>query len=43
MSRTLVFRRIMLPQAWRFAIPGLGNIWLLLINMTALMSIAARS
>ena len=39
MSRTLVFRRIMLPQAWRFAIPGLGNIWLLLIKATALMSI----
>ena len=39
MSRTLAFRRIMLPQAWRFAIPGLGNIWLLLIKATALMSI----
>jgi His/Glu/Gln/Arg/opine family amino acid ABC transporter permease subunit len=39
MSRTLVFRRIMLPQVWRFAIPGLGNIWLLLIKATALMSI----
>ena len=39
MSRILAFRRIMLPQAWRFAIPGLGNIWLLLIKATALMSI----
>ena len=39
MSRILLFRRIMLPQAWRFAIPGLGNIWLLLIKATALMSI----
>jgi His/Glu/Gln/Arg/opine family amino acid ABC transporter permease subunit len=39
MTRTLAFRRIMLPQAWRFAIPGLGNIWLLLIKATALMSI----
>jgi His/Glu/Gln/Arg/opine family amino acid ABC transporter permease subunit len=39
MSRTLAFRRVMLPQAWRFAIPGLGNIWLLLIKATALMSI----
>jgi His/Glu/Gln/Arg/opine family amino acid ABC transporter permease subunit len=39
MSRTLAFRRIMLPQVWRFAIPGLGNIWLLLIKATALMSI----
>ena len=39
MSRPLAFWRIMLPQAWRFAIPGLGNIWLLLIKATALMSI----
>jgi His/Glu/Gln/Arg/opine family amino acid ABC transporter permease subunit len=39
MSRTLAFRRIMLPQVWRFAIPGLGNIWLLLIKATALMSV----
>jgi His/Glu/Gln/Arg/opine family amino acid ABC transporter permease subunit len=39
MSRILAFRRIMLPQVWRFAIPGLGNIWLLLIKATALMSI----
>ena len=39
MSRTLVFRRIMLPQVWRFAIPGLGNVWLVLIKATALMSV----
>jgi His/Glu/Gln/Arg/opine family amino acid ABC transporter permease subunit len=39
MSRILAFRRIMLPQVWRFALPGLGNIWLLLIKATALMSI----
>jgi His/Glu/Gln/Arg/opine family amino acid ABC transporter permease subunit len=39
MSRTLAFRRIMLPQVWRFAIPGLGNVWLVLIKATALMSV----
>ena len=39
MTRTLALRRVMLPQVWRFAIPGLGNIWLLLIKATALMSI----
>lgn len=39
MSRTLTFRRIMLPQVWRFAIPGLGNVWLVLIKATALMSV----
>ena len=39
MSRTLAFRRIMLPQVWRFALPGLGNLWLVLIKATALMSV----
>lgn len=39
MSKALAFRRIMLPQVWRFAIPGLGNLWLLLIKATALLSI----
>ena len=39
MSRTLTFRRIMLPQVWRFALPGLGNCWLVLIKATALMSV----
>jgi His/Glu/Gln/Arg/opine family amino acid ABC transporter permease subunit len=39
MSQTLAFRRIMLPQVWRFAIPGLGNVWLVLIKATALMSV----
>jgi His/Glu/Gln/Arg/opine family amino acid ABC transporter permease subunit len=39
MSKALAFRRIMLPQVWRFAIPGLGNLWLLLIKATALMSV----
>jgi His/Glu/Gln/Arg/opine family amino acid ABC transporter permease subunit len=39
MSRTLAFRRIMLPQVWRFAIPGLGNVWQVLIKATALMSV----
>ena len=39
MSKWLAFRRIMLPQVWRFAIPGLGNLWLVLIKATALMSV----
>ena len=41
MSRWLVFRRIMLPQIWRFALPGLGNLWLSLVKDTALVSIIA--
>ena len=39
MSRTLTFRRIVLPQMWRFALPGLGNVWMVLIKATALISV----
>jgi len=39
MSRWLVTRRILLPQMWRFAIPGLGNVWLVLLKATSLMSV----
>jgi len=39
MKRTLALRRIILPQMWRFALPGLGNLWLVLIKATSLMSI----
>ncbi|KJR97575.1 MAG: ABC transporter [Desulfobulbaceae bacterium BRH_c16a] len=34
-----VFRRILLPQMVRHAIPGFGNNWLVLIKTTALVSI----
>lgn len=39
MGRVLAFRRIVLPQVWRFALPGLGNLWLVLIKATALISV----
>jgi len=39
MNRSLLVRRILLPQMWRFALPGLGNLWLVLIKATALMSV----
>lgn len=39
MSQTLAFRRILLPQVWRFALPGLGNVWMVLIKATALISV----
>ena len=39
MSRTLAFRRVLLPQVWRFALPGLGNVWMVLIKATALISV----
>ena len=39
MSRSQVFRRILLPQAVRHAIPGFGNNWLVLLKTTALLSV----
>jgi His/Glu/Gln/Arg/opine family amino acid ABC transporter permease subunit len=39
MSPVLIFRRVLMPQAWRFALPGLGNVWLVLIKSTSLVSV----
>jgi polar amino acid transport system permease protein len=39
MSRSLAFRRIHLPQMWRFALPGLANLWVVLIKDTSLVSL----
>jgi His/Glu/Gln/Arg/opine family amino acid ABC transporter permease subunit len=39
MSDLLILRRVLLPQVWRFALPGLGNVWLVLLKATALMSV----
>ncbi|MET1026656.1 MAG: ABC transporter permease [Dongiaceae bacterium] len=39
MTKVQVFRRIKLPQVWRFAIPGLGNVWLVLLKATAIISV----
>lgn len=39
MSRGLMARRVLLPQMWRFALPGLGNAWMVLIKSTALISV----
>ena len=37
MSRAQVFWRILVPQMWIYALPGLGNIWLILIKATPLL------
>ena len=37
MSPSLTFRRVTLPQMWRFALPGLGNVWRVLIKATAMI------
>ncbi len=39
MSRAQVFFRITLPQAWRVAIPGLGNLFQVLLKDTSLISV----
>lgn len=39
MSRPLLFRRIVMPQMIRYALPSFGNNWLVLIKSTALVSI----
>lgn len=39
MSPVLRFRRVMLPQMLRLALPGLGNVWQLTLKDTALISV----
>lgn len=39
LSKSHIFFRIVLPQAWRHALPGLGNQWLVLLKDTALVSL----
>ncbi|MBF0335126.1 MAG: ABC transporter permease [Alphaproteobacteria bacterium] len=34
-----IFIRIVMPQAWRVALPGLGNLFLVLLKDTALISV----
>jgi len=43
MSDWQVFRRVMFPQMMRFALPGIGNNWLVLVKTTALVSIIGLS
>lgn len=39
MDRLLLFRRILVPQVLRLALPGLGNCWVSALKETALVSI----
>lgn len=41
MSSFQLFRRIRLPQMWRFALPGLGNLWMVLLKDTSLAAVIA--
>jgi len=37
MSHHQVFRRILVPQMWSYALPGLANLWMILIKATPLL------
>lgn len=39
MMRGQVAWRVTLPQMWRYALPGLGNVWMVLLKATALISV----
>ncbi|GGE61715.1 ABC transporter permease [Actibacterium pelagium] len=41
MSRWQIFQRIRVPQLWRFALPGLGNLWLVMLKDTSLAAVLA--
>jgi len=36
-SPSKIFRRILLPQMWIYALPGLSNLWMILIKATPLL------
>jgi polar amino acid transport system permease protein len=37
MSQAQTFRRILVPQMWLYALPGLSNLWMVLIKATPLL------
>ncbi|MCQ4271209.1 MULTISPECIES: ABC transporter permease [Pseudomonas] len=39
MSKARIFWRLILPQMWRIALPGLGNLFMILMKDTALVSV----
>ncbi|EIC84838.1 arginine ABC transporter permease ArtQ [Serratia sp. M24T3] len=39
MTKVAIFFRLIMPQMWRHALPGLGNQWLVLLKDTALVSL----
>jgi polar amino acid transport system permease protein len=43
LRRATIMRRIILPQLVRIALPGLGNLWMILLKETALVSVIGLS
>jgi His/Glu/Gln/Arg/opine family amino acid ABC transporter permease subunit len=41
MSPWMAFKRVRLPLMWRYAIPGLGNLWMVMLKDTSLAAVIA--
>src|SRR3546814_18080264 len=39
LGKRRIFTRLILPQMWRLALPGLGNLFMILMKDTALVSV----
>lgn len=39
MNRAMRIRRVLIPQIWRYALPGLGNVWQMSLKDSALISV----
>jgi ABC-type arginine transport system permease subunit len=39
LSKTHILIRIIFPQVWRYALPGLGNLWLVLLKDSSLVAL----
>ena len=39
LSKPRIFTKLVLPQMWRIALPGLGNLFMILMKDTALVSV----
>src|SRR5690606_6206345 len=39
LNKARIFWRLVLPQMWRIALPGLGNLFMILMKDTALVSV----
>lgn len=39
MNRATRIRRVLIPQIWRYALPGLGNVWQMSLKDSALISV----
>ena len=37
MTRAQAFRRVLMPQMWVYALPGLSNLWMILVKATPLL------